>query len=275
MLTRPQSTFFSVIKGPPQMQYPGQLPPNTMGVPPGASPYPANTGAGYNQPPGGPAPSGMPQPFTAYPSTPYPPNQQSYSPYDGQQQPISQPQHYQMQQNAPPPPHGSYSQPQNPGVYQNPQTAQFPQGPYPGGNPAAFPPTNNPYPGNQVPYPSHPAPQNPAPQNAARYPGHFVPFDTSAGSFQNPSGQFPQNITHGHSAQIPGGQGMGAAYSQHVSQTSYSPQHAGPAPQRAPAKPKVRNTVNHPSIFFFQTFFPCVSVASLEKINRLELWYIM
>ncbi|XP_046420578.1 annexin B9-like isoform X1 [Neodiprion fabricii] len=205
-------------------QYPGQMPPNAMGGPPGApgtSPYPMNPGAGYPPPTGQQAYPGMPQPFSAYPSTPYPPNQQHssmpYSQHAGHEQQVPQPQHYGMQQNAPP---GTYA-----------------------------PPANNPYPGNSVPYPSHPA----QPVNAAQYPGRFVPFDTndSTPPFpQNTATTFPSNASpHAQGsgpypgAYNPGGQGIAPAHAQHASATSFPPQHGAPVPHQGQAQSKLSPTV--------------------------------
>ncbi|XP_012267116.2 annexin B9-like isoform X1 [Athalia rosae] len=253
-------------QGPPVTSFSGQRPPNSFGAPPGAptapgnSPYPAN-GIGFNLSPAPPIGFGMPQPHSPYSSIPYPSNQSQsslpYYPHSGQH-PMSQPHQYNMQQYTT----GGSS----------PQSCSSTV--YPGSN-LSNSAANNPYPSN----PSHTVYRTQSAYNSASSTSHLGQYSrhqANSASYPNSSRPFPQNASRPSSANhypqnsslypsmcSPGGQGMAAAYSQHINTPTLPPRHIAPAPRRSRPQAKLS-----PTVVPWRDFDPRADAEALRKAMK-------
>ncbi|XP_043252664.1 annexin B9-like isoform X1 [Colletes gigas] len=201
-------------QGPPVIQFPGHMPPPTsFGAPPGtpsapsAPPYPQSGNVGFSNAP--PMSFGMPQPYSPYPQTAYPP--QPNHPVPGQ---------------CPPPlaPGGPTQQTPYPMPSSMPYSSQQPQQPYPA-QPSAYPQQ----------------------QNCGMYPN--LQGAPDAREYFNQPSPYPAPTTYTNNASMyqggsySGGQGAGT-YSPYGGKSA-PPQHShpAPAPRRNQFTPKLSPTV--------------------------------
>ncbi|XP_043515822.1 annexin B9-like isoform X1 [Frieseomelitta varia] len=203
-------------QGPPVIQFPGHAPPPTsFGAPPGTpsapGAYSQSGGIGFTS--GAPVSFGMPQPYSPYPSTPYPP----------------QPGHPTMSNQYPPPAPG----------------ASFQQMPSP------MPQSTPSYPFQQMQQPCNNPGQHSAysqQRDYNLYPNiHAAPdakecFDTPSPYNNSPSNAYSNKSSSYQGRSYPGGQGAGYCPPRETNSFPYQPKPA-PVPRKSQFMTKLSPTV--------------------------------